>query len=156
MTGGRKKANGGSTQLPDDFARIEECRRKGLNGSPTYDTLGFELDKDFIIKHTGGRPRPLGKKALDRLDQKHEDSDRKANIIGSPGDNTTVHEEAWDDRVARDLGIAYHQVGVEEYEEWQKKGFKAYKKEFDLSKKERDRLMDLMGGSALRKGSKHR
>lgn len=142
--------------MPDDFARIEEYRRKGLKGSPIYDTLGFELDKEFIIKHTGGRPRPLGKKALDRLDQKGEDSERKAKIIGSPGDNTTVHEEAWDDRVARGLGIAYHEVGMEEYEERQNKGFKAHKKDFDLSKKERDRLMDLMGGSALWKGSKHR
>lgn len=27
-----------------------KCRSKGLNGSPTYDTLGFELDKEYIIK----------------------------------------------------------------------------------------------------------
>lgn len=45
---------------------------------------------------------------------------------------------------------------MEEYEEWQKKGFKAKKEDFHLSKKEQDRLMDLMDGSALRKGSKHR
>lgn len=45
---------------------------------------------------------------------------------------------------------------MKEYEEWQKKGFKAKQEEFGLSKKEQDRLMDLMGGSALRKGSKHR
>ena len=154
----RRKATPGSQKIdPDgDIARIEKCRRKGLNGSPTYDTLGFELDKEYIIKHTGGRPRSLGKKALDRLDQKSKDKQRKAEIIGLPGDDNTIHEQAWDDRVARDLGIAYHEVGMEEYEEWHKKGFKAKKKEFELSEKERKRLMDLMSGSALRKGSKHR
>ena len=45
---------------------------------------------------------------------------------------------------------------MEEYEEWQRRGFKAEKEEFDLSEKERNRLMDLTNGCALRKGSKHR
>lgn len=154
----RRKATPESQKIdPDgDIARVEECRRKGLNGSPTYDTLGFELDKEFIIKHTGGRPRPLGKKALDRLDQKRRDSEKKAELMGTAGDENTIHEQAWDDRVARDLGIAFHEIGMEEYEEWQRKGFKAKKEDFDLNEKERARLMDLMGGSALRKGSKQR
>ncbi|KAL9065790.1 MAG: hypothetical protein Q9161_008015 [Pseudevernia consocians] len=51
--------------------------------------------------------------------------------MGVPGDNG-IREQAWDDRVARDLGIAYHEVGIEEYEEWQKKGFKAKKGDCDL------------------------
>lgn len=127
-------------------------RSKGLHGSPTYDTLGFELDKEYVIRHTGGRPRPLGKLALDRLDQKRKDSDKKAEIIGIVGDDNKVHEEAWDDRVARDLSIAFHELGVGENQEWQRSGFKAKKEEFDSSEKERDRLMDFMGGSALRKG----
>ena len=75
--------------------------------------------------------------------------------MGVPGDNG-IREQAWDDRVARDLGSAYHEVGMEEYEEWQKKGFKAKKGDFDLSKKEQDRRMDLTSGCALRMGSKHR
>lgn len=154
----RRKATPESHKVNPDsnIARIEECRRKGLNGSPTYDKFGFELDKEYIIKHTGGRPRPLSDKAQDHLEQKRKDSQRKAEIIGVPGDENTNHEVAWDDRVARDLGMAYHEVGMEEYEEWQKKGFKAKKEEFDLSKKEQNRLMDLTQGCALRKGSKHR
>lgn len=131
-------------------------RSKGLHGSPTYDILGFELDKEYVIRHTGGRPRPLGKLALDRLDQKRKDSDKKAEIIGIVGDDNKVHEEAWDDRVARDLSIAFHELGVGENQEWQRSGFKAKKEEFDSSEKERDRLMDFMGGSALRKGGEHR
>ena len=154
----RRRATPESQKIdPDsDIARIEECRRKGLKGSPTYDKLGFELDKEYIIKHTGGRPRPPGGKALDRLKQKRKDREKKAEIIGVLGDDNLIHEDAWDDRVARDLGIAYHEVGMEEYEEWQKKGFKAKKEDFDLSKDDQDRLMDLTSGSALRKGSKRR
>lgn len=64
---------------------------------------------------------------------------------------------AWDDRVARDLGKAFHEVGVEEYEEWAKKGFKVQEGEFENpSEEERERLLKLRIGCALRKGSKHR
>ena len=45
---------------------------------------------------------------------------------------------------------------MEEYEGWEKKGSKAKTEDFDLSKKERDRLMDLTSGSALRIGGKDR
>ena len=30
---------------------------------------------------------------------------------------------AMDDRIARDLGTPYHEVGMDEYKEWKKKGF---------------------------------
>ena len=59
--------------------------------------------------------------------------------------------------MAKDLGIAFHEVGMEEYEEWQRRGFKAQVKEHkDLSEQEVKRLRDLATGSALRKGSKRR
>ncbi|CAD6563621.1 MAG: hypothetical protein ASARMPRED_000094 [Alectoria sarmentosa] len=142
-----KKAKKSNTRVPENrsrqqHSRIEECRHKGLNGSPTYDTLGYELDKEFVIKHTGGCPRSFGQETLDRLEQKRKNGEKKAEIIGVPEDENKFHEEAGDDRVARDLGTAYHEVRMEEYEEWQKKGFKAKKEELDLSKKEQDRLID--------------
>ncbi len=143
--------------IPLGIRRVEECRRKGLNGSPTYDELGYEQDKEFIIKKTGGRPKPLGKRALERLEQKGEERERKAEIIGFKGSTDIRNEDVWNDRVARDLGIAFHEVGMEEFEQWAKRGFEASMGEFkDLVKGEQDRLMGLMEGSALRKGSKHR
>lgn len=154
----RKKAT--PPPIPLGIQRVEECRRKGLNGSPTYDEHGFELDKEFIIKRTGGRPRPLGKKAMERLEQKAEDRRRKGEILGfdDEGDRQDVRDEnVWDDLVARDLGMAMHEVGVEEFEEWKRKGHKTKPERFrDLPKEEQDRLMDLTTGIALRKGSKHR
>lgn len=133
------------------------CLMKGPGGSPTFDEMGFELDYDFISK-CQGRPRPLGKRALAKLDKKSEDGERKKKIMGVVKDQAiTMAEAAWDDRVARDLGIAYHEVGMEEYEEWQKRGFHAEPGEFENpSQEETDRLVRLVTGSALRKGSKHR
>lgn len=132
------------------------CLRKGPRGSPTFDRMGFELDYEYIIK-CQGRPRPLSKRAMANLDKKREESERKKKIMWADTERVTSTEPAWDDRVARDLGIAYHEVGIEEYEEWQKKGFHASPGEFENpSQEEQDRINGLMVGCALRKGSKHR
>lgn len=46
---------------------------------------------------------------------------------------------------------------MEEFEEWKEKGFSGRPTEYkDLGKKEQDRLMGLMTGSAMRKGSRRR
>lgn len=45
--------------------------------------------------------------------------------MGVAGDDNNIHEQAWDDRVAKDLGSAFHEVGMEKYEKRQGKGFKA-------------------------------
>lgn len=62
-----------------------------------------------IIKHTGCRPRPLGKRAQERLRQGIEDEERKREIIGiaNKDDEAAKRKEAWDDHVARDLGIHF-------------------------------------------------
>lgn len=130
--------------------------RKGPNGSPTYDRLGYELDRDYVLKYCGGgRPRPLSKRAQKHIEEQGKEEQRKMEIIGLPESCNRFH--ACDDRVARDLGIAYHEVGVEEYERWAAKGFNAKKEDFENpSEEEKDRLFTLMQGCALRKGSKHR
>lgn len=137
---------------------VSVCERKGPLGSPTYDKLGYELDYEYISK-LSSRPRPLGQRAMRRLEEKQKESERKADIIGIDEENRkkVTAETAWDDRVARDLGIALHEVGIEEYEEWQKRGFHVDSGEFDdISQEEKDRLSELQEGCALRKGSKHR
>ena len=144
----RRKPTPEPSQRPQDI-----CLRKGPLGSPTYDQMGYELDYNRIAKRSG-RPRPLGKRALERLDKKREESKRKAFLMNQRTENR-LDENAWDDRVARDLGIAFHEVGIEEYEQWYEKGFRAKSDEFDnISEEERERLMKLLKGSALRKGSK--
>lgn len=145
----RKKETPPPSQLPSDV-----CYRKGPRGSPTYDELGYELDYDYIAK-CRGRPRKPGKRAPEKMKRMLEDDKRKAEIMGM--DDRLGVLGAWEDRVAKDLGIAYHEVGMEEYEEWKKKGFHAEASEFEnRSEEDRNRLIKLMEGSSFRKGSKRR
>ncbi|KAL8658763.1 MAG: hypothetical protein Q9226_000788 [Calogaya cf. arnoldii] len=135
-----------------------KCLQRGPRGSPTYDELGYELDYDYIANHTGRRPRAVPtKRGQEKLEQSQRGDERKAEIMGRPADMNVPEGAAWDDRVANDLGKAFHEVGMEEYEEWAKKGFKIKKGEFDdPSEEEKERLFKLQKGCALRKGSKHR
>ncbi len=168
----RKRNNGTATPskseswIAEDLRREEEVRRKGLNGSPTYDTLGYELDKEYIIKKLSNRVPSArsarGKKAMDHFDQARKKTERKAELLGLSKSYNYISpfdQMAWDDKVARDLGIAYHEVGVEEFEEWKSKGFSVKEGELELDnipEEERERITKLATGSALRKGSKHR
>lgn len=141
---------------PLSMSPVEVCRRKGPRGSPTYDELGYELDYEYINKVSYVRPRPSYEKYKKMMEETTKINQRKAEIMRW-SDKHYPRKEAWDDRVARDLGIAYHEVGIEEYEEWHKRGFHADPKDFENpSEEEKARLSKLMTGSALRKGSKHR
>lgn len=144
------------TPEPKEPMPSTKCLQKGLRGSPTYDELGYELDYDYILK-TSGRPRRPGKRTEEKMDRAIKDDARKAEIMGRPEDARLQEGAAWDDRVARDLGKAFHEVGLEEYEEWAKKGFQVREGEFENpSEEEKERLLKLRIGCALRKGSKHR
>ena len=60
---------------------------------------------------------------------------------------------AWDDRVARELGIPYHKVEMEHFEELAKRGFVGKEGEFEaknMSEEERNRISRLATGSAFR------
>ena len=169
---GRKKSNGtgalskSASWITEDLRREEQVRRKGLNGSPTYDTLGYELDKEYIIKKLSNRMpsrrSAWGKKAMDHFAEERRKTKRKVEILGLNKHENNISpfdEFVWDDKVARDLGIAYHLVGMEEYEEWKKRGFSVKEGELErenIPEEERERISRLATGSALRKGSKHR
>ncbi len=155
---------------PDSDDPIYVCLRKGPTGSPTYDGFGHELDYDKIVKReklvkqvTGPKPFGIGNRDLTKFERMRDDDKRKAEILGlsdEKRDNTNFLDNRvarWDDRVARDLGIPFHEVGMEEYETWKQRGFKVEPGEFENpSEEELDRVMQLMFGSALRKGSKQR
>ena len=152
--------------IATDLRRQEQVRRKGLNGSPTYDTLGYELDKQYIIKKISNRMPSArsawGEKAMKKFAEERRNTMRKVELLGlnKHGNNISPFDEfVWCDKVARDLGIAYHLVGMEEYEEWKRRGFSVKEGELErenLPDEERERISRLATGSALRKGSKHR
>ena len=78
-------------------------------------------DKEFILKHFGGRSRRLSDTAMEWSEKRKEKDERKMEIMGLLEERNRFG--VCDDRVARDLGIAYHEVGLEEYEKWARKGF---------------------------------
>lgn len=135
----------------------ELCLRKGPMGSPTFDEMGYELDYKYLSKVSHKRSRPSYKQVMRMMEKEDKERKRKSEIMGLSEEKCQQQETAWDDRVARDLGMAFHEVGVEEYEEWQKRGFHADPGDFEnLSEEEKKRLDKIQVGCALRKGSKHR
>lgn len=142
---------------PLSMSPVEICLRKGPRGSPTYDEMGYELDYEYLCKVTHRRSRPSFNKLMKMMEQEKKERKRKSEIMGVPEEKCQEQKAAWDDRVARDLGMAFHEVGIEEYEEWHRRGFHANPGDFEnLSEKEKKRLDKLQVGCALRKGSKHR
>jgi hypothetical protein len=91
---------------------------------------------------------------MDRAIARHrEEGAVKSRIMGMQGGDLPLYVEwAWNDRVSRDLGIPYHKVGAEQFEEWERKGFRADPQDFEnLGKEEEERLEFLTIGCALRK-----
>ena len=56
------------------------------------------------------------------------------------------------DRVARDLGMLYHEVGLNALEEWGRRGFQLEEGFFEKITEEKERVGKLMCGCAFRKG----
>lgn len=142
-----------SSSTDDD--PVLRCLNKGPNGSPTYDSLGYELDYHAIAASTR-RPRARsGKKYMEMLERERNEGDRKTELMGMNRNEVSAFSMmAWDDRVSRDLGIPYHKVKMEHYEEWYEKGFRAQPGEFNaknITPEEKERINKLAVGSAFRK-----
>lgn len=134
---------------------VQRCLNKGPNGSPTYDSLGYELDYHAIAA-ASRRPRARsGKKYMEMLERGQNEDDRKAELMGMNRNEVSAFSMmAWDDRVSRDLGIPYHKVQMEHFEEWYEKGFRAQPGEFNsknITPEEDKRILKLAVGSAFRK-----
>lgn len=73
----------------------------------------------------------------------------------APLNPRTCSTDAIKDRLSKDLYVPWHRIGVQHFEEWEKKGFKkARRGDYDLepfSKEDRERLMRLLDGASLRK-----
>jgi len=144
--------------LPKRNGPTERCLRKGPHGSPTKDELGYELDYKAIAKASHRpRARAMSDKYMEMLDREAENDRRREEIMGVseaeshklPG----IAESAMTNRVAIDLGIPYHTVGMGEFEEWHRRGFRAELKDWkNLPKEQVDRLLKIQSGCAFRKG----
>lgn len=76
-------------------------------------------------------------------------------IIGLPKNGLVdTMRSAVQDRVGRDLNVPWHKVQIPQYRQWKEAGFKADPEEsklVNISEEERERLLELSIGSALRK-----
>jgi hypothetical protein len=131
------------------------CLAGGPNGPKIFDDLGFELSYEAcagIVR--GGIRRPRGKNYYDMEDERDRERTRKMEIMGTKRDNVSaLTSMAWNDRVARELGIPYHKVEIKHFEELAERGFVGKDGEFEavnMSEEERDRLTKLCTGSAFR------
>jgi hypothetical protein len=89
------------------------------------------------------------------INQQLKEQDRKADIMGTPGDKVSgITLMAWDNPVSWELGKPYHKVCMEDYEEISQRGIKFKRGEFlheNISPEEREWLMMLATGSDFRK-----
>jgi hypothetical protein len=138
----------------DCFKHLHECFDKGRNGSPTLDEAGYELDYDKVadwMKPSYVR-KPNWKKEEAYFDRKKQEFNRKSELMDGQGKDQVGIEEAWHEKVLKDLGKKHWTLSMEDWEDWYKKGFRAKPGEFDnFSQAEMDRRLKLMTGASLRK-----
>lgn len=96
---------------------------------------------------------------MKRFERQDEDRKKMVDIFfeqDARPEETREHtlEGPMKDCVSKDLRVLWHEVGVEHFQEWEKKGFKkAQKGEYQKFNAEyNERLLDFMTGSALRVG----
>jgi hypothetical protein len=141
-----------------DSKRQERLLARGPHGRPIYDTQGFELDYSKVLKSR----KPIskssrgGKNYMKMIEKDQADNREIERIMGLPDHKFSGASvrAAVQDRVARDLDVPWHTVDISHYRRWRELGFKAHPEDFKLeniSEEERERLMELACGSALRK-----
>ena len=148
------------------FHTLYVCREKGRDGSPTYDEAGYELDYDKVsqwFKPILVRSLKPTLKSMDRFQEnmKKRTSERAemAKILyedgAAPeeGGISPLMENAWKDRVEKDIGVPWHKINVEDFKEWEKRGFKKAKQgEYrEFSEAEKERLTTKSKGCLYRK-----
>lgn len=131
------------------------CLAGGPKGPKVYDDLGFELSYEACAGISRGwTRRPRGKSYYDMEDERDLERARKREIMGTRREHVSaLTYMAWDDRVARELGIPYHKVEMKHFEELASRGFVGKEGEFEavnMSEEERERLSRLCTGAAFR------
>ncbi len=131
------------------------CLAGGPKGPKVYDDLGFELSYEACAGISRGwTRRPRGMSYYDMEDKRDLERARKREIMGTRREYVSaLTYMAWDDRVARELGIPYHKVEMKHFEELASRGFIGKEGEFEavnMSEEERERLSRLCTGAAFR------
>ncbi|RBR26980.1 uncharacterized protein FIESC28_00248 [Fusarium coffeatum] len=126
------------------FYELYQCHKKGPNGSPTYDSAGFQLDYKKVEKWM----KPKG------------DEEKKAAyevfFVDGKGPDCGHHlvMDLIKDKMSKDLDIPLHQIDVKQIKKWGEKGFEKVKADewwVEPNEVEKAHFSKMMGGAKLRK-----
>jgi len=144
------------------FHDLYVCHKKGPKGSPTYDSAGFQLDYDKVVKWM--KPVAYNKKRMVNGMERHLEEQAKEDeaMINSffvdgkhPGKyKGDEYMHFLKDHVSKDLGVPWHQIDSKRVKEWEEKGFEKINADewwHEPNEEERKRYMKMMGGASLRK-----
>ncbi|KAJ4264326.1 hypothetical protein NW762_005522 [Fusarium torreyae] len=143
------------------FYDLYQCHRKGPNGSPTYDSAGFQLDYNKVEKWM--KPVSYNKKRMvNSMERSLKRSEEERKVMydiffvdgKGPDDMGGFIEDQIKDQVSKDLGVPWHQIDSKQMKKWEERGFEKVKANewwHRVNDVEKDRFMKMMGGAALRK-----
>jgi hypothetical protein len=143
------------------FHHLYVCHKKGPNGSPTYDSAGFQLDWHKVDRWM--KPRPYNKNRMVRgmekaVDKAQMEVRQMYEIFFEGGKRPPVddlnYEHYMKDHVSKDLGVPIHQITPAYFREWEQKGFAKIKAKSwwrEPNEVEKDRAMKMLSGASLRK-----
>ncbi|KAM0190288.1 hypothetical protein ACHAPA_010760 [Fusarium lateritium] len=146
------------------FYDLSKCQKKGPDGSPTYDSAGFQLDYKKVEKWM--KPVAYNKKymvnGMERKLKKGEEEREaayKAFFVDGKGPESdkgadTMIMDQLKDQVSKDLGVPWHQIDSKQMKKWEEKGFEKVNADEWWSRPnevERSRFMKMLGGGSLRK-----
>ncbi|EMT71528.1 hypothetical protein FOC4_g10010033 [Fusarium odoratissimum] len=145
------------------FYDLHRCHRKGPDGSPTYDSAGFQLDYEKAAKWM--KPVAYNKKSMVNGMERHlkrvEEETKKIydsffvdgkGPEGEEGSTQVMHQIK--DQVSKDLGVPWHQIDPKQLKKLGDQGLAkvdADKWWHRPNQVERDRFMKMLGGASLRK-----
>ncbi|KAF5588845.1 adenine nucleotide alpha hydrolases [Fusarium pseudocircinatum] len=125
----------------ESFYDLHRCHRKGPDGSPTYDSAGFQLDYEKVAKVEEETKKIYDCFFIDGRGPEGEDG------------SIQVMDQI-KDQVFKDLGVPWHQIDPKQLKKWKDQGFAkvdAAKWWHRPNQVERDRFMKMLEGASLRK-----
>ncbi|CAG7566104.1 unnamed protein product [Fusarium equiseti] len=143
------------------FYDLHQCYKKGPDGSPTYDSAGFQLDYKKVEKWM----KPVGynmksmMNSMDRALRKGDEENEAAYevfFVNGKGPDCGHHAvvDLIKDRISKDLDVPFHQIDVKQIEKWGEKGFEKVKADqwwVEPNEVEMARFSKMHGGCKLRK-----
>lgn len=142
------------------FHDLHVCYEKGPNGSPTYDSAGFQLSYSKVSNWM--QPRAYNKKSIvnsmDRsLARGASETEQICRIFFTDGKVPEDEFSMMDyikDKISKDIGVPFRQIGPKHARQWKEMGFRPvvasewWRKPNEGEKK---RMMKMMMGASLRK-----